>query len=242
MSLVRCYGAATLSRGCSLSRAKIRLPQLLSLLSLAALLALALACGGGSDSQSVSDSEQGQEPNVIHLPTRWTAGIAESLDSLVQHTDASFVGRVVALESLRSEPIGNPDAPRAPVDGKPPTNNSPSIPVSTFEVEVVRALSGDVADNSTVLIEQIGGEVTVPDGRRQTILLEADEMILAGEEYLFFVAEKSDGVYTGAPFARFHLQDGTFRAPAVWSDVPVAAQIAGSDTGAVAREISNVSR
>lgn len=227
-------------------RSPLRFYTLLACLCLSLLLA---GCGSGAD--SVRNQEDGKNtlvPDpapVVEVPARWASANARDVRTLVQTTDAVFVGDVTALTGQREErlgPAGNESAGSNPAQ-KPATRRPADFPISVYEVLVQRSLRGALAEGSTVVLEQPGGLTTRTNGSQATIILEGDQMLEAGSTYLFFANVQPDGAVTSAPFARFVVSnDGSLAPLESWADLPAAQRLASLSVEDAVVEVQAVGR
>jgi hypothetical protein len=166
------------------------------------------------------------EPETIEIPTRWASANARDLRTLVRTSDEVFLGRVTRLlgQSEADQPPGASGS-RAP------------LPLTRFEITVTRALSGTLAAGDAVVIEQIGGTIEVSGGGRATMVLEDDEPLENGAQYLFFADYKPNGNLTAPPFGRLQAgQDGSLQPLAPWGDLGALRELTGlSASDAAAR-------
>jgi hypothetical protein len=216
-----------------------------ALIALIAAGSLVTACGGGADTRVRSDRDASNSANSpapdqipeIEVHALWALGDAKDVPTLLGKADVVFRGKVVAFKGLRpslSQPGGS--APEAP----PP--RSADLPVSQFEVRVESVLSGTVP-TETVVLEQIGGVQTRPDGTRVRIGLEGDERIHVGQKYLFFASFQEDGSVVASPFGRMKVrQDGSLVAESGWEHLGAMTDLSRRKLEDAEREISTASR
>ncbi len=166
---------------------------------------------------------------TVRVPARWASANAADLRTLVHSTDAVFAGRVARLAGQRDEPL-LPSASAA-AGGR-------SFPVSVFDVTVTRPIQGDVAGGMTVNIEQAGGISQRPDGSSVRFVLESDELLEPGLEYVFFANRRPDGSLTVAPFARLQVTpDGLLAPLPAWSSLGALQQLTNNGLEQAVQEV-----
>ena len=219
-------------------------------LAAACVVAVVAGCGSGAD--SVRNAESGrnslvaEELPVAEIPTRWATANARDLNALIASSGTVFVGEVTGLREQRTAELGDPSGAGGSASGTNPGKEGAgrrqaSIPISVFEVTVVRSLAGGLAEGETAALEQLGGVITRADGTRARVMLEGDEPLTIGARYLIFATVRADGVLTSAPFGRFKVSDGGSVAPLDgWSGLPVARQLDGVSVDEAAREVQSV--
>jgi len=232
--------------------AKNRLISPLRYYTLLACLCLSLLLAGcGSGAGSVRNQEPGRNalvPNdtpIVEVPARWASANARDVQTLVQTTDAVFVGEVTALTGQREERLGiiESESTGSNPPRKPATRRPVDFPISVYEVLIQRSLAGAPAEGSDVVLEQPGGLITRADGSQARVILEGDEMLEAGRTYLFFASVKDDGVVTSAPFARFVVSDDGSLAPLKsWADLPAAQRLASLSVDEASIEVQAAGR
>jgi hypothetical protein len=204
------------------------------LLSAAALVAVLAACGSSGDSdqdiQGGRNSPVVGDLTVVEIPTRWATANAQDMKTLLASSDAVFVGEVAGLIEQRNVEFGGPtsaaDAPPAANPGKDAVARRASVPISVFQVTIVRSIAGGLTEGQKASVEQPGGVITRSDGSQAQVVLDGDELLTPGTKYLFFASVKGNGALTSAPFARFTVRDGESLAPLDgWSGLPVARQL-----------------
>ena len=169
-----------------------------------------VACGGS------------EEPYVEVVGARWATAEAESVPALIASSDAVFVGRVTQELPQREETLPGPE-------GRPAAGRT--FPISRYEAVVESSVAGGLADGSTVVIEQAGGE---DPGDGHVVMLEGDDLIEAGKTYVFFASQKDNGTWTAAPYGRLEVRgDGSLRAAAMWRSLPASAALEASGARAV---------
>jgi hypothetical protein len=206
-------------------------------------------CGSGTD--SVRHQEPGTNTPVsdsapiVGVPARGAAANARDVQTLVQTTDAVFVGEVTALSGQRQERLG-PAANEGASSNrpeKPAVRRAATFPISVYEVLVRNSLDGPFVAGSQVVIEQLGGLTTRADGSQANIILEGDELLAVGRKYLFFASVQPDGIVTSAPFARFSVSsDGSIAPLEAWAHLPAAQHLAGMSVEAATVEVQSVAR
>jgi len=206
---------------------------------------LVVACGGaaespGSGSQEASnDSGQPQTGEIteIEVPALWALGDARDVQTLTDTAEVVFRGKVVALKGQRpslSQPSGG--APESPAP------RWADLPVSQFEVLVESVVLGTLP-TGTVILEQIGGVETRPDGARVRFKLERDEPVEVGQRYLFFASLQDDGSVVAPPFGRMKVRpDGSLVAEAGWEHLGAMTALSRRNLEDAEREISAASR
>jgi hypothetical protein len=217
------------------------------LFTAACVVAVIAGCGSGGDSASNAevgrDSEVTADAPVVEIPTRWASANARDMKTLIASTGTVFVGEVTGLSEQRTAQLGGPTSAGDASPGDNPGDagtgrRQASIPISVFEVTVVRSLAGGLAEGQTATLEQPGGVITRTDGSQARIILDGDEALTIGTRYLFFASVRGDGVMTSAPFARFTVRDDGSIAPlSEWSGLPVASQLTGVGLDDAAREV-----
>ena len=219
------------------------------LLAAACVVAMVAGCGASGDSarnaEGGSNPEVAEELPVVEIPARWASANAQDMKTLITSSGTVFVGEVTGLSEQRTVELGGPAG-----DGGPSTASNSvksaavrrqaSIPISVFQVTVVRSLAGGLAAGETAALEQPGGVITRSDGSRARVAFEGDEPLTIGTRYLIFASVRGDGVLTSAPFGRFTVRDGGSIAPLEgWSGLPVARQLTGVNVDEAAGEVQN---
>lgn len=210
------------------------------LLSVAVFGSLVVACGGGAEDRDSAGKTRmspvapaGSEvAPEIEVPALWAWGDAQDLRTLARRADAVFRGIIVALKGQRPRP--------AQAGGEAPAEVAPrwDLPVSQFEVRVESVVSGNLP-TGTVILEQIGGVETRPDGARVRIGLERDEPIHVGQTYLFFGSFQDNGTVVAPPFGRMKVRpDGSLVAEAGWDQAGAPAELSRRQLEDAEREIS----
>ena len=215
------------------------------LLSVAVFGSFVVACGGGAaDSNSASKAATSSAaPSAsdvvpeIEVPALWALGDARDVQTLTNTAEAVFRGKVVGFKgqrpSLTQPSGGGPEAP-AP--------RWADLPVSQFEVLIESVVSGTLP-TGTVILEQIGGVETRPDGTRVRFKLEHDEPVQVGQTYLFFASLQDDGSVVAPPFGRMNVRpDGSLAAAAGWEHLGAMTALSRKNLEDAEREISATSR
>ncbi len=202
---------------------------------LAVPLLLTLACSGAS----APVEETLADDAIREIPARWSVANAASVETLVDSSDAVFIGTVTRQTGQRDEALRPTSVFGPPVPGKPAPDASPGFPMSVFELRVTEPLVGDLVAGQLVTVEQPGG-LTPVSGRDVRVVLWGDTPLTPGQRYLFFATVKPNGAYSAAPFARMPIDDGLLSVDAKWDHLPALAGIAGARVDEVAREIHDV--
>jgi hypothetical protein len=211
----------------------------LLILAIAGLSVFVLACGGGGQTPGAAEPAghhapvPGEDLPIVVLPARWAWGDAEHLGTLISSADVVFRGTVVALRSQK--PVGGEAAAGGP--------RWADFPVSQFEVGVESVISGNLTPGTSVILEQLGGVETRPDGTRVRLMLKGDQPIQAGQKYLFFGSFQGDQTIETPPFGRMRVgENGSLAAEAGWEDLGALAQLSRLQLGDAEREISAAAR
>ncbi|HSP55953.1 MAG TPA: hypothetical protein VLS25_10240 [Dehalococcoidia bacterium] len=187
--------------------------HLRSLFLLGAVVALAFlavaACSSGSPGVPTPNSEDatfagGGGLETLTVPARWSATSAADLPTLIRSSDAVFQGKVVREGEQRTEPLSQH------------LSANTQIPISSFEVRVERVISGDIAPGEAVSIEQVGGVLSRQDGSRHALVLEQDQLLVVGEQYLLFAVRGDNGTLTSPPFGRWRVAGGRLKSLPAW--------------------------
>lgn len=198
-----------------------------------------LACGdsdgngsgtptGGSPTGSASGTTTTPDVPVEIITVTWASQNARDLGTLIGSSTHVFLGSVDELSGMRTEEVELPRASEPTV-----------VPVSIFDVTVDTAYKGEFDDGSAV-VEQVGGRTTDPEGEEKIVLLDSDELVRAGETYLFFSIEKENGTLNTPPFGRFHVQDdGTLMPVFHWTELAVSRLLAGLTETEAGNEIQS---
>lgn len=177
------------------------------------------ACGsGGGDDMPVSE-----------IGAQWAAANAASVESLVATSDLVVVGTV-------SEQVEQKEV----VIGSGLGDGARTLPAMVFRVMVSRAVFGVAQDD--VLVTQVGGIVENDAGEKRRVILDQDETLEVGAEYMFFLVERSDGTYSSPPFGRFHVEDGMLAAIGGWSSTAGTAALDGAAAAAAAEEVASAAQ
>lgn len=177
------------------------------------------------------------DPETFEVPARWAGALAEDIPNLLAATDANFSGEVVALRELRTD-LPPQQLQQSGFSNTKPQNDGPDgFPISVYEVRVIDVVSGTLEPGDIVLMEQPGGAVE-RDGEKVNVVLEGDERLRIGTQYLFFAATKANGTWSGPPFARFRLVDGLLEPPEQWSGTALSRLLGGVHVSHVAEEIN----
>lgn len=202
-------------------------------LALVVLVAVAVAgCVGGADTPATRATTQ-----TVSIPARWATANAASARTLTRTSDHVFVGTVVrqtGQETLDARSMGlaaDPDAGR-------------TLPLSLFEVRVDESIYGGLSTGELVVMEQLGGIHTREDGSHVLVVLEGDELLAEGVQYLFFAddSKTAPGRIGSSPFGRMKVTGGGLEAAARWRGLGAmqelaeggveSARAAGEDGGA----------
>jgi hypothetical protein len=213
----------------------------LLIMAVAGLSLFVFACGGGA-SEAPEAAEpaghhspvQGEDLPTVVLPARWAWGDAEQLGTLTNSADVVFRGTVVALRA--QTPVLQQGSGAA--EGGP---RWADFPVSRFEVAVESSVSGGLASGSSVILQQLGGVETRPDGTQVRLMLKGDQPIQVGQKYLFFGSYQGDETIEAPPFGRMRVEaDGSLAAEAGWEHMGALEQLSRLHLGDAEREISVV--
>lgn len=198
----------------------MRKPPTFALIAVLTAGVLILAACGGKDEGTPAPAT----PQMVEVETRWASGTAVTLPSLLQTSDEVFFGRVTSVIGQQETAVG--------------PGSKGTLPVTSFEVSVVSNLSGSLATGSTVVIEQVGGATEISGGAQANIVLEGDERLEPGIEYLFFADRKPNGTLTSPPFGRLQVgADGGLTALPRWSSLGALQQLAGLQASAAAARV-----
>lgn len=183
-----------------------------------------------------SDGGEGAPP-VVEVRARWDVSAARDLTSLIEATGTVFVGEVTAKLSQTDSAQAQLPAGGAST-GKVASHGPPGFPISHFAVHVLEPFEGGLETSDTLVIQQAGGEVEDASGVLVTAVLEGDELLEPGTNYLFFALLKDNGTYSAPPFARFEIgDDGRLIAPVKWAALGALSSLDGEATGAALREV-----
>jgi hypothetical protein len=191
-----------------------------------------VACGGAAQNEStdageVRDAVDEGGLQLVEIPARWATANAADLRALIRSSDEVFLGRVTGV-------VGQSEADRPP--GMNPRRQA--LPVTSFEVFVTEAHVGNLARAETVIIEQVGGTIPVQGGGASRVVLEGDEVLERGAEYLFFADRKADGALTVPPFGRLQVRgDGSLAALEQWSGLGALQQLTGLSVSAAVAKV-----
>ena len=162
--------------------------------------ALVGACGdrgerpgdGNREATSGVGSSQADDIPEVEVPALWAVGEARDIQTLTSSAEVVFRGRVLAFKGQQSakSPAGSEAAGARP--------RWADLPVSRFEVSVENVMSGQLP-TTTVVLEQIGGVETRPDGTQARIRLEDDPPVRVGTTYLIFGKLQPDGSVAAPP-------------------------------------------
>ncbi len=200
------------------------------------LISLLTACSGGAPAPGASTSGSGGDVPTVSVDTRWASANGRDLKTLLATNSQVFVGRVSRLIDQRDEPVFGSDA--APIASPATGTENPAFPISRFEVAVLRPLKGDLQSGAVVTIEQPGGLSQQSDGTTARLILEGDEPLAPGSEYLFFASQKANGSLTAAPFGRFAVDaGGHLQSPPAWAGLGGVQQLSGKSVDEVKGEI-----
>lgn len=168
------------------------------------------ACGGGGDETSLTSATT----ETVAIPARWATANAASARTLADSSDQVFVGTVVrktgqeTLDVRSMAPADDPGADR-------------TLPLSLFEVRVDESVAGDLGIGTLVVMEQLGGVHTRGDGSEVLVVLDGDEPLEEGAQYVFFAddSKTTPGRIGSSPFARMKVTGGGLEAMERWRDL-----------------------
>jgi hypothetical protein len=120
------------------------------------------------------------------------------------------------------------------------TSDRGTFPASVYRVTVEQTIFG--VGQGEVLVTQAGGIVENEAGERTRVILDQDEALEVGEQYMFFLAAREDGTYSSPPFGRFHVEDGTLEAIGGWAATAGAAALDGLVASAAAMEVHSAAQ
>ena len=211
-----------------------------ALIGLVTAAALVGACGdrgerpgdGNREATSGVGSSQADDIPEVEVPALWAVGEARDIQTLTSSAEVVFRGRVLAFKGQQSakSPAGSEAAGARP--------RWADLPVSRFEVSVENVMSGQLP-TTTVVLEQIGGVETRPDGTQARIRLEDDPPVRVGTTYLIFGKLQPDGSVAAPPFGRLQVRgDGSLAAEAGWEDLGALRELSKRKLGDAEREVS----
>jgi hypothetical protein len=205
------------------------------------------------------------EMHVSRLPV-------QSLDELSKSSDAAVVGKVVAKGATRmitasggapqafvpGRPVtglsaekaaGLKDAPAAPARSRDNIITPPGgIPITTYTIQVTRALQGGLKVGQQITLDQEGGDVQIPLGDglptvHRTLVAEHDPQLIQGQEQVFFLHSGNNGAFrvTGGPEGRFNLDAKKTLQP-VDEGSPVGQAHKGSTVDDLQNQLNNLQK
>ncbi|TMG05298.1 MAG: hypothetical protein E6I09_05025 [Chloroflexi bacterium] len=208
-------------------------------LFIAGLLVASCGRGAGKIDEGTADttehigSQQTADIPEIEIPAAWAYGDAQDLATLTASADAVFRGRVVALKGQHAA------IPQSGAQTGAPAPRWADFPVSQFELHVEKVVFGPLSPGSTTTFEQVGGVQNRPDGTQVRLVLEKDELVEPGDQYLFFAKIREDGVLEAAPFARMKVSgDGRLSAGKGWAHLNALEQLSRMSVENAEGEIS----
>ena len=192
--------------------------------------------GAGQGNPGASDVRQPdgdvEALSTITVPARWASANANDLRSLIRSSDEVFFGRVTRVLGQRQA-----NQPRGA------NSDRQGLPLTSFEITVASAVAGTVSPGAAVVIDQVGGTVVAPGGTRRYVVLEADQLLEGGAEYLFFADRMPDGNLTVPPFGRLEVgTDGLLEPLLVWSRLGALQELAGLSSSAAAARVGSLSK
>jgi hypothetical protein len=167
------------------------------------------------------------------MPARWAWGDAARLDTLTKSADVVFSGTVVRVEQRTvGTASGGGDA-----SGQAP--RFLDLPLSEFELHVESVVSGNLTAGSAIVLQQLGGVETRPDGTQVRIMLNGDDPLRVGEKYLLFASFQKDGSMTAPPFGRMKVRaDGSLVAEEGWGHLGALKELSLKDLAGAEQRIA----